>query len=491
MDKDELKQKAYEKIRDSKHLSKYDKRKLEELIEDLHVHEVELLIQNEELVRAEKDSIDAKERYKKLFEYSPLGNFVIDNMGLIKDINMAASRMIGLDKFEIIGKNFSSFMTEKESDNFYFFKKRIIEKDEPCETEIMIFNKKGNPLPVYLKGVKISEDMVQLGSVDMSNIKQAQSEILSLINFLEESPDPLLRVSNKLELIYSNRAAENLLYDLGIKQGSALPEPLVNQILPLKLDQDTNRSFFEVKIGRSIYEFKVVEIKEGNYFNLYGKDITDRKRIEKLKLRSFKIKILDLERKKIARELHDSVTQDLFSATMLSESIPKSLEKDPQRTLKNIEIIKDLNSSALHGIRRLLYGLVPESIGKKNLDELIEMLIELVKRRDDIKIELETNGGYNPPLRIKHEIYRIAQEAINNALKHSNPTLLKITLNLVRDNLGLIISDDGSGFDISKDIFERKFGLATMKERAKLIGASIEFKSIPGKGTTIALWLKK
>jgi PAS domain S-box-containing protein len=495
MDKDDLRQKAYEIIKGKKHLSQSDKKEMEELIEELRIHEVELFIQNEELSRSEKSLTDAKERYRKLFEFSPVGYFVIDKMGLIREVNMAASRMIGLGKNKIAGKNFSSFMMEKESDVFYFFKRNIIEKKGSHETEITIFNKNKKPVPIYLKGVKISENMIQLASIDMSNIKKAQSRIFSLVKFLEESPDPLLRLDKKLKLIYLNKAAESLLSNLGIKNGSVLPEQLVNQILPLKKDRDTDKNFFEVKIGRSIYEFTVVEVKVNNYYNLYGKDVTDRKRVEKLRLKSFKTKILDLERKKIARELHDSVTQNLFSSTILSENIPKSLGEDPQRTLKNVETIRELNRSALHEIRSLLYDLVPESIGKEDLANLIKGLVDLLKRRDDIKdeikVEFEINGSYDPPANIKHEVYRIAQEAINNALRHSNATLLKITLDLARNNLGLIISDNGSGFNITKDSFKRKYGLSTMKERARLIGASIEFKSEAGKGTTIALRLRK
>jgi PAS domain S-box-containing protein len=156
--------------------------------------------------------------YKDLFKYSPMGYFIIDHSGKIRNINLAASQMIGLEKPEVVGKNLTSFMREKDSDAFYLFKKKIIENEGPHSTETTIINKVGEPVPILLKGIKTFKDNIQLGSIDMSKIKETQDKILSMAKLAEENPDPILRINEKFELIYLNTAAEKLLANLGIRE---------------------------------------------------------------------------------------------------------------------------------------------------------------------------------------------------------------------------------------------------------------------------------
>ena len=173
-------------------------------------------------------------------------------------------------------------------------------------------------------------------------------------------------------------------------------------------------------------------IKNANYFNIYGKDITDLKKGEKIKIRSFYDRILKLERKRIARELHDTVSQNLFSSNLFSESILKSWKKNPANVLKNLEIINNLNSEALSDIRILLTNLMPEKILNQNLKELIERLLFSVEKQSGIKSDMILEGGHNINNRMKLEVYRrFAQESLNNIVKHSKASNIVVRIKSV------------------------------------------------------------
>jgi signal transduction histidine kinase len=194
-----------------------------------------------------------------------------------------------------------------------------------------------------------------------------------------------------------------------------------------------------------------------------------------------------LERKRIARELHDSVSQYLFSSSLLSESILKSWNKKPEDALKNLGIIRNLNAAAFSDIRILLTNLMPEKISKINLIELIETLLNSFKKRPEIKTDFIYDGNYNFTDKIKLEVYYITQEILNNILKHAEASQVNVSLKLYRKNLELIISDNGKGFNLKDKKTSRRFGINIMRERVKIINASLDITSSPGHGTTVIL----
>jgi signal transduction histidine kinase len=220
---------------------------------------------------------------------------------------------------------------------------------------------------------------------------------------------------------------------------------------------------------------------------IFINDITDQKKAEKNKLKTFQEKILILERKRIARELHDTVSQSLFASNLMSESISKSWNKKPEAVLKNLEIIRGLNTAALSDIRILLTNLMPEKISKINLIELIKTLLNSFKKRLEIKTDFIYDGNYNFTNKVKLEVYYIAQEIFNNILKHSEATYVNVRLKLYYNNLEMIISDNGKGFNLKDKNTRRRFGINIMRERTKLINASLNITSNPGQGTTVLL----
>jgi signal transduction histidine kinase len=196
------------------------------------------------------------------------------------------------------------------------------------------------------------------------------------------------------------------------------------------------------------------------------------------------------ERNRLARDLHDSVTQTLFSASLISEVIPKIWEKNEQEGRKRLEELRQLTRGALAEMRTLLFELKPAALVEAPLADLLRQLSEAVTGRARIPVALEVNGKAILPLEVKTAFYRIAQEALNNIAKHSRATKATIELRLNEEEqvgiviAGLSISDDGKGFDPEK-VTSQHLGICIMKERAESAGANLKITSREGEGTTV------
>ena len=198
------------------------------------------------------------------------------------------------------------------------------------------------------------------------------------------------------------------------------------------------------------------------------------------------------ERSRIARDLHDAVTQTLFSCSLIAEVLPKIWNKNPEEGKKRLEEIKQLTRGALAEMRTLLLELRPATLVKANLDELLKQLSEATTGRARLPVLLKIELNMLLPVDVKIAFYRIAQEALNNIAKHSGATeagvILRKSINECTccDTLELIISDNGRGFDPGF-ITGEHLGVGIMRERADVIGGNLTVKSQIGVGTDIII----
>ncbi|TDF91853.1 HAMP domain-containing sensor histidine kinase [Paenibacillus piri] len=191
------------------------------------------------------------------------------------------------------------------------------------------------------------------------------------------------------------------------------------------------------------------------------------------------------ERQRLARELHDAVSQQLFAISMTATAVGRTLDKDFERAQRQIHLIEEMASVAQSEMRALLLHLRPVHLEGKRLSEgLVELLQELTAKVP-MEITWELADHIQLPKGIEDHLFRIVQEAMSNALRHSKATRLEVRLNQPSvDAIRLIIRDDGIGFDLD----ERKhasYGIVTMKERVNEIGGSLNLITAPGKGTRI------
>jgi signal transduction histidine kinase len=198
------------------------------------------------------------------------------------------------------------------------------------------------------------------------------------------------------------------------------------------------------------------------------------------------------ERQRLARELHDAVTQTLFSASLISEVIPDLWETNPDEARRRLQQLRRLTRGALAEMRLLLVELRPNALTDMPLADLIKQLIDAASGSIRAEIHLDVGGHYRTPLTPDAQIafYRIAQEALNNISKHSHARNVRIALECQGESVQMTIEDDGLGFDLAA-IPTGHFGVGIMAERAEDVCAALDVWSAPGAGTKITVeWPK-
>jgi PAS domain S-box-containing protein len=191
------------------------------------------------------------------------------------------------------------------------------------------------------------------------------------------------------------------------------------------------------------------------------------------------------ERSRIARELHDSVTQTLFSASVLAEAAPRLWDKDRDIARKNMEKLSKLIRGALAEMRSLLIELRSDAKLDQSLVQLMNMLVEGARARSNKTITMSISGDPDPPPEVTMTFYHIAQEALNNVIKHAAAaTRVEITLTGAPSYVELNVKDDGHGFE-PDTVSSGHMGISIMAERAAKIGGDLRVLSQPGQGTKV------
>jgi len=196
------------------------------------------------------------------------------------------------------------------------------------------------------------------------------------------------------------------------------------------------------------------------------------------------------ERNRLARELHDAVTQTLFAASLMAEVLPDLWEMDEAEARKSTEDLRQLTRGALAEMRTLLFELRPAALSQARLCDLLKQLSEAVMGRQGLPICLVISGDCEIPSDIKVEMYRIVQESLNNVVKYARATHVDINVRLEADQVHMEIRDNGIGFDPTS-VKPASLGLRIMRERAEAIHAQLYITSQPGLGTSVGLdWQK-
>lgn len=197
------------------------------------------------------------------------------------------------------------------------------------------------------------------------------------------------------------------------------------------------------------------------------------------------------ERNRLARDLHDAVTQTLFSASLIAEVLPKLWKKDQDEGHKLLGELRQLNRGALAEMRTLLLELRPTALLETDLKALLQQLGEAITGREGIPVHVNAISTCDLPEDVHIALYRIAQEALNNITKHARASQVMLTLHcqLSAENVcsaKLQISDDGCGFE-PRQISADHLGLKILEERTQAIGAALDLETHLGQGTQITV----
>jgi PAS domain S-box-containing protein len=192
------------------------------------------------------------------------------------------------------------------------------------------------------------------------------------------------------------------------------------------------------------------------------------------------------ERSRLARELHDAVSQTLFSASVIAESLPRLWERDPDKVRRGLEQLQRLTKGALAEMRTLLLELRPTALVDAELGDLLQQLTEAFAARTSVEVSLTVEGQRSLPPEVQIALYRVTQEALNNVTKHARATQVTVSLRSQPKGVELRIRDDGRGFDPDR-VRPGRLGLNILRERAEAIGATLQVTSQADRGTEVAI----
>lgn len=194
------------------------------------------------------------------------------------------------------------------------------------------------------------------------------------------------------------------------------------------------------------------------------------------------------ERQHLARELHDSVSQALYGILLGAHTAQKQLHDAPDKADAALDYVENLAQAGLAEMRALIFELRPEALERDGLIGALRRQLDALETRHELDTKAELGEEPDLPLATKQVIYRIAQEATHNVVKHASATRVWLRFGPDGGGYRLVVRDDGKGFD-AQAAFPDQLGLSSMRERAAALGGVVDITSVPEEGTSVELWL--
>jgi two-component system, NarL family, sensor histidine kinase DegS len=199
------------------------------------------------------------------------------------------------------------------------------------------------------------------------------------------------------------------------------------------------------------------------------------------------------ERLKLSREIHDGPAQMLANILMRSDFLIKTYRQRPQEdAIKELNDMKEQVRSALGEVRRIIYDLRPMALDDLGLVPTLKKYLKSLEQYNHISIQFDYLGNNEKRLntRLEVAIFRLIQEAVQNACKHANPSTVFVKLEFLQNKINVLVKDDGVGFSVEAGQGENSFGLVGMKERVELLNGDFKIESTLNVGTTIRINLE-
>jgi signal transduction histidine kinase len=190
------------------------------------------------------------------------------------------------------------------------------------------------------------------------------------------------------------------------------------------------------------------------------------------------------ERQRLARELHDSVSQALYGIALGARTAREQLGRDPEKAAEPVDYVLSLAEAGLAEMRALIFELRPESLASEGLVAALEKQVAATRARFGIEVDAALGQEPDVSIETKEALYRIGQEALHNVAKHAGAQHASVALRHENGSITLEVRDDGAGFDPEAD-YAGHLGLRSMRERAAKAGGALEIESAPGSGTLV------
>jgi PAS domain S-box-containing protein len=455
-----------------------------------------------------------------LYNNAPCGYHSLDDKGVYVRINDTELEWLGYQRHEIVGvKRFSDLVSPEGAQRFRTNFQRFMVQGSLHDMEYEMVRKDGSRFPVIVNAEVIRDAegryLMSRGTVfDNSERMLAEEERRrseeKFRGIFENAPFGIFQTALDGRIISVNPTQARMF-------GFGSPQQMLAEVSegsrrffvhPEQRDTIVDRALDEGSYTQSEVQYRrrddslftanlymrAVHAESGDFLEGFVEDVTSRKQAEEA-LKKYARRLIVLEedlRKRIAMELHDDIGQVLTALGLNLAHIGNRLQQQAGDGLKSIfEDSRMLTKEISRSVRNLMVELRPTQLEEYGLAAAIRSHAEQYAARTGIDIAVEADPDF-PRLTAKKEIalFRISQEALNNASKHAAASRITVSLGSQGGLLRLAISDDGGGFvpqDASPQPTGSGWGLTIMRERAELIGGSFRVSSVPGAGTTVSV----
>jgi PAS domain S-box-containing protein len=459
--------------------------------------------------RLERDLRESEERYRTLASSSPDIVFATDAAGFWTFLSDRADSMLGWDIPQVIGHHFSEAVAPASLDAATATYEAIVADPTVVrQLRVEFLDGQGMPFPleVSVVGVLGEAGLAAIHGVgrDVSERERLQGELRrseERYRFLvENSPDVVFSADAEGRFTFLSAAIETM---TGVPAdeliGNHFSQIVDDASMPvaaerwLALVADPSQ---EVQAALHLKGrdggLVSVDVRargvtaDGRFAGMQGatRDVSEQLRLQTELRRQAGELAAGEERAHLARELHDSVTQALFSMTLVTRSVEMLLDRDQAAARVQLGQLRDLQREALAEMRALIFELRPGNLEQDGLVRALKTHSAALQGRLGLPIVVESDLDERLPLAIEEALYRIAQEALHNVVKHAAAKQVRLDVRRKGDRVELAVIDDGKGFDPAA-VPDGHLGLAGMRARADRIGARLSCTSRMGRGTTV------
>jgi PAS domain S-box-containing protein len=460
--------------------------------------------------RLERELRESEERYRDLVQTSPDGVWQADASGGFTFWSDTAAALTGFRPEAVLGRHWSVVVGERALEAAVGAWDRLeAGGEEVVRVRLDLVHRDGTRLPMEVAAVPILRDGRFAGAHgslrDLREQLRLERELRDsearFRELVQTSPDGVWQTNVEGRLVFWSDAARALLgwepEELMERHWSAVIAPHAVEEIRASLKPlatappDAVARVRSTALRRDATEIPaeisgVPLFRDGQYRGIQGtiRDLRPQVRLERELREQAGALAASAERAHLARELHDSVTQALFSMGLIARSIEVLLDRDPAAARAKLTDLGELQRDALAEMRSLIFELRPGSLEREGLASALRTHVAAVEGRLGLPIVLDVGEVGRLPLTVEDALYRIAQEALHNIVKHARAGTVRIELTRDAAEVRLGVVDDGVGFD-PRDVPADHLGLAGMRSRAERIGGRLEVRSAPGRGTEI------
>ncbi len=435
---------------------------------------------------------------------------LVDSQGIVQAANETSARRLGTTPERMVGFSLFDAYSPEVADRRRTYLEQVL---RTCQPTHFIDERDGRMYDISIQPVLDADGSIIRLAVfgqDITEQRQAEQALraseLKFSTVFQFSPDAIgiirtsdgnfLDVNDAFAKMWGGSRSDiigNSWMELNLIPAEEVRSKVTELFRSTKKIADYELSFTNIEgsIATMLVSLITIMVNEEACVLVIAHDITERKQSEvALHLVQAELeqgnqdRIALEERQRLARELHDSVSQALYGISLGAHTAITLFDSDRTRVLEALNYVLSLAQAGLTEMRALIFELRPESLEMEGLVTALTKQTAALRARHGFEVELSVCAEPDVPIQIKEALYRIAQEALQNAVKHARPNHMDVRLVCSANSIGLEICDNGIGFD-AMAVYPGHLGLLSMRERAVRVGGTLEIVSAPNCGTQI------